>query len=97
MPAAYGAGLPPPIIGNIQQRFEGRVIGVRPNGGPCRNVEREIIINGSPVVARDFACQQPDGTWSTEFNYDVQVLTRRGNVVIVTVDPVSGRVLGVRQ
>lgn len=95
IPAAYN-GLSPQSIARIQQRYQGRVIGVRPSGGPCREIERNVVIDGRQTTARDYACQQPDGTWSTERNYDVQVLTRQGSVIIVTVDS-NGRVLGVQK
>ena len=89
-------GLPPRIIAKIQRKFNGRVVGVRPNGSNCRDIEKEVIIHGKKRIVRDFACRQPDGSWGAP-NYNVQVLTGRGNVLIVTVNPRSGKILSVQE
>lgn len=97
---AQNITLPPPLIAHIQRQFQGRIIGVTPNtstsGEACREFNKNVVINGKRERAYGTACLQQDGTWNTVNHYDVQVLTPQGRVIIVTVDPASGRIITIR-
>lgn len=98
---AQNMALPPHIIAGLQRQFNGRVVGITPSsaapGRECREFHNNITIDGQQQQAFGTACLQPDGSWRIENNYDVQVLTQRGKVIIVTIDPSTGRVIGVRR
>lgn len=92
--------LPPHVIARIQKKFGGRVVGVTPStsrpGAKCREFSKDVTMQGKRERAFGTACLQPDGSWSTEQYFDVQVLNQRGRIVIVTVDPTNGNIISVR-
>ena len=97
---AQAINLPPHVIARIQKQFGGRVVGVTPSaprpGSNCREFSKDVTIEGRQKRAFGTACLQEDGSWRTENNYDVQILTGNGRIVIVTVDPTNGNILSVR-
>ncbi len=91
-----GAGLSGGIISNIQEQFDGRIVGINKlfddEESTCEPRTYEVIIDGDPQTAYGVACLQPDGTWKMQNHYEVQVLNAEGEISIVTVDGSTGNI-----
>lgn len=93
--------LPPHLVRLIQRKFNGRIIDVtsqdqRPNS-QCRPFSKTVAIASRPVKTQGMACLDDNGIWQTQLEYDVQVLTADGQVIIVTVNSSTKEIIKVQQ
>lgn len=90
--ASNSSGLSQEIVTYIQQKFGGRVIGIRKKLNNCREYIKEINIGGKNAQGYGTACAGEGEDWQTGDMYNVQVMIDDERIIIVTVNGSTGEI-----
>lgn len=93
--AAPTEELAPNIIARIEQSMKGKVIHSEPITNPnakCYEETRIVRMGGKPLTVTSPKCRLPDGRWQTGIFYKVQLLSKKGRMQFLKVNPHTGHI-----